>query len=229
MTSSRSASRVSPASPTAASSTGTSLLMSVGSSVAWAMLLPLGIAVRKARSGKAAADPKDQIGVLQKRMPEMLADADAAGAERQRMVLGKGALASRSVVMTGASSSSAERLQLRPRLGVVDALAGDDDRALGRDQRLGDLRDRLRVGAALQPRRLLVFGDERVRHLLAQEVGRELDQHRARAAVLDRRKGAAQRLDRSRSATVTCSHHLVTWRKLSAALKFGCTWLMLRA
>jgi len=31
------------------------------------------------------------------------------------------------------------------------------------------------------------------------------------------------------SATVTCSHNLVTWRKFSAALKFGCTWLMLRA
>ena len=29
--------------------------------------------------------------------------------------------------------------------------------------------------------------------------------------------------------TVTCSIHLVTWRKFSAALKFGRTWLTFRA
>ena len=79
-----------------------------------------------------------------------------------------------------------QRLQLRPGLAVMHALPGDDDRPLRRDQRLGDLRHRLRVGAALQARRLLVFGDQRVGHLLAQDVGRELDQHRAGPAVLDR-------------------------------------------
>ena len=88
-----------------------------------------------------------------------------------------------------------QRLQLWPRLAVMDALAGDDDRALCRDERLGNLCDRLRVGGAHQLWRLLVFADKRVRHLLAQEVARELDQDRAGAAVLDRRKGAAQRLD----------------------------------
>ena len=53
-----------------------------------------------------------------------------------------------SVVMTGASSSSASSRSCLPRLGVMHALAGEDHRALGRDQRRGDLRDRLRVGAA---------------------------------------------------------------------------------
>ena len=65
-----------------------------------------------------------------------------------------------------------------------------------RDQRLGDRRHRLRIRAAPEARRLLVFGDQRVGDFLAQDVGRELDQHRAGAAVLDRREGAPQRLDR---------------------------------
>ena len=78
----------------------------------------------------------------------------------------------------------------------MDALAGDDDRTLRGDQRLGDLRHRLRIGAAAEARRLRVFGDQRVGDLLAQDVGREFDQHRAGPAVLDDRKGAAQRLDR---------------------------------
>ncbi len=75
----------------------------------------------------------------------------------------------------------------------MDALAGDDDRALGRDQSRGDFRDRARVGAALQPRGLLVV--ERPADLLAQQVGREFDQHRARPPVLDLGEGAAQCLD----------------------------------
>jgi hypothetical protein len=42
-----------------------------------------------------------------------------------------------------------ERLELRPGFRVMHALAGVDNRALGGDQRLGDLRHRLRVGPAL--------------------------------------------------------------------------------
>src|SRR2546430_11677442 len=36
-------------------------------------------------------------------------------------------------------------------------------RSLSRDQRLGDLRYRARIGAAFEPRGRLVFGDQRVR------------------------------------------------------------------
>ena len=40
---------------------------------------------------------------------------------------------------------------------------------------------------------------------------------------------ARRRASTVASGTVTCSIHLVTWRKFSAALKFGRTWLTLRA
>ena len=69
----------------------------------------------------------------------MRADADAARAERQRVVFRETALLPPSVVITGASSSSASAFSCGQALRVMDALAGIDDRPLGRDERLGDL------------------------------------------------------------------------------------------
>ena len=45
-----------------------------------------------------------------------------------------------------------ESLKLLPSLAVMNPLAGHDDRALGLNERGGDLRDGARVRAALEPR-----------------------------------------------------------------------------
>ena len=124
----------------------------------------------------------------------MLADADAARAQGQRVVLREGALAGQRRHHRRFEEFG-QRLQLRPGLAVMHALPRHDDRALGGDQRLGDLRHRFRVGAALEARRLGVFGDQRVRNFVAQYVGRKLDQYRTGAAVPDLGEGAPQRLD----------------------------------
>src|SRR5215471_20034260 len=107
------------------------------------------------------------------------------------MVLGKGALA-RQRGHDRRFEQFRQILQLLPGLAVMHTLSGDDDRALRLDQRRGDPGDRLRIGAALQARRLLIL--DRPAQFLAQQVGRKLDQHRRRPAVLDLREGAAQRL-----------------------------------
>ena len=102
---------------------------------------------------------------------------------------GKALLPSR-LVVTGASSSSASRLQLRPRLGVVHALAGVDHRTLGVDQELCGFLDMRGIGAIprAQHRRVVQgLGDFLVPH-----VGRDLDDDRAAATVLQPGEGAAQ-------------------------------------
>src|SRR5690348_1733533 len=100
-------------------------------------LLALRHAGAKARPRKAAADTEDRVGIVQE-VPQMFADADTAGAQRQRMVFGERALAAerrhdRRFEQFG------ERLELRPGLSVMDALPGMDHRPLGSDESLGDL------------------------------------------------------------------------------------------
>ena len=75
---------------------------------------------------------------------------------------------------------------------VVHALAGVDDRALGRHQSLRHPRHVARIGRRAQARRRRVL--DRLRHLLAQEVGRKLDQNRPRPAVLHLGERAAHRV-----------------------------------
>jgi hypothetical protein len=83
-------------------------------------------------AGEAGADRQDHVAV-EEALAAVAGIDDAARAERQRVVLGEGALAvgrrhDRQVEEVG------ERRQLLARFGIEHALAGDDDRRLGRDQ-----------------------------------------------------------------------------------------------
>ena len=107
-------------------------------------------------------------------------DGAAAGAERQRMVLREGALALEAGRQTGHRQQLGQRLAAAAQASrVVHALAGIDHRPLGLDQhRRGRSRPPRGSGAERS-------GDdgrvvERLRHLLVPDVGRDLDQHRAR-------------------------------------------------
>ncbi len=81
-----------PASPTRPSAAGTSLLRWSGSSVAWIIVLPLGMAMAKEVSVKLQPMPKI-TSAWSRKWRTVLGMADAARAERQRCVLGEGALA----------------------------------------------------------------------------------------------------------------------------------------
>jgi hypothetical protein len=86
--------------------------------------------------------------------------------------------------------SLGQPLQLRPCLGVMDALAGINHRTLGVDEQCGRLLDMGGVGAiaGAQDRRVV----QRFRHLLVPHVGGDLDDDRAAAAVLQFGEGAAE-------------------------------------
>jgi hypothetical protein len=88
--------------------------------------LPFGIAVLK------------PVRVKLHPMPQMLADPDAARAQRQRVVFGKCALAGQ-CRHDRTFEQFGQCLQLRPGLAVMHTLTGDDHRPLCRHQRLGDL------------------------------------------------------------------------------------------
>src|SRR3546814_19699412 len=98
-------------------------------------LFPYTTLFRSIRLRKAAADAEDHVGVLQE-LVHRLRHRPAAGAERQRMVLRKGALA----FQAGAHwdrEQFRQLLQLRPRLRVMNALPGIDHWALRVHQHLG--------------------------------------------------------------------------------------------
>ena len=114
-------------------------------------------------------------------MVELLADRSPAGAQGERMRLGERALA-----LKARRDRRLQQLgqvaQGLPGPRVVHTLAGVDDRTLGRHQGLRHPRHVARIGPRAQALRRRVL--DRLRHLLAQEVGRELDQNRPRPAVL---------------------------------------------
>ena len=85
--------------------------------------------------------------------------------------------------MTGRLEQLGERLELRPRLGVVDALAGVDDGPLGRGEQRGGLAHAAGSGRGADAgRRPVAVG---LGQSLLVDVPRDLDQHRPRPAVAD--------------------------------------------
>ena len=115
--------------------------------------------------------------------------AQAAGAERQRMRLGKGRLAAEAGG-DGNGESFGEPLQLRPGLGVMHALAGIDHRPLGVDEQRRRFLDMHGIGAVARAQHRRVV--ERLRHFLVPHVGGDFDDHRSAAAVLQSGEGAAE-------------------------------------
>ncbi len=95
--------------------------------------------------GERAADAEDQVRLVEERA-HRLRDGEAAGAERQRMRLGEGALALEAGG-DGDREQLGQLLELGPGFRPVHALAGVDDRPLGGDQHLGGFGDGVEVGA----------------------------------------------------------------------------------
>ncbi len=127
--------------------------------------------------GEAAADPEDQVGLVQE-VPHRLRQGEAARAQRQGVRLGEGALA----LEAGADRDRQQLRQLAqlvPGLRPMDTLAGIDHRPPCLHQHRRRLAHGLGIGAAAQrPRGRVV---ERL-DLLVPDVDRDLDQHRPAAA-----------------------------------------------
>ena len=125
-----SAVRVSWASPIRPYCAGTSLLRSVGSSVAWMIVLPVGMPTPKPVRAKLQPMPRMTSASARKRLDRPRIGPPAA-AQRQRVIFREGALA-----LDGGGHRDVpgfgQRLQLVPGLGVVHALAGVDHRPLRR-------------------------------------------------------------------------------------------------
>ena len=141
-----SAVRVSRASPIRPCWAATSLFRSIGSRVAWMIVLPVGIPTPKPVSAKLQPMPRMTSASARKRFTGR-GFARPPLPERQRVILREGALAldrggHRDVPGLG------QALQLRPGPRVVHALARVDHRVLGRRQHPGGLGHRGRVGAA---------------------------------------------------------------------------------
>ena len=131
-------------------STGTTWSRSAG--VGGGVDVPLACRPLEAVAGlrEAAADAEDEVRLAHEHV-QRPRHRPAARAERQRMVLGEGALA-----LEARGDRRAEQLgqrpQLGPGLGVVDALAGVEDRPLGGDEDVGGAFDRRPDRARTGPR-----------------------------------------------------------------------------
>ena len=130
-------------------------------------------------AGKAAADAQHQIGFVQD-MAAGPGEGAAARPERQRMILGKGALAVERRHHRGLQQLR-ELAQLVGRLGIKDALPGEDHRTGSVEQHLRGVVDVAlvagRAGGANRP----VLARVHV-NLGGSDIGRHLDHDRARAA-----------------------------------------------
>src|SRR6267142_1284987 len=140
---------------------------------------------------ETAADSEDKVRVREE-VVELLRDRAAARAERQRMVLGKRALALEARRHRGFEELGQIAKDL-PRPRVVHPLAGIDDGPLRRHERFGHLRDVARIRRRLEPRCGRVV--DRLRDVLSEQIDREFDQHRPGATVLDLGERAAHRVD----------------------------------
>ena len=142
------------------------------------------------RVAETAADAEDEVGLVQEVM-DRLRHRAAARAERQGVIFGERALA----VQAGRDRRFEQFRQFAqriPRLRVVHALPGVDDRQRGRKQPIGRALDRLRVGRGAQPLRRMVV--DRLGHVFAEQVGWNLDQHRPRPPAAQPRERAAQHI-----------------------------------
>ncbi len=133
----------------------------------------------KPRGPEAATDPEDDIGLLEE-AEDWLRERAATRAEGEWMVLGEGALAFEARGHGGVEELG-EFLQLRPRLGIVDALAGIDHGALGFREGAGDAVDFVGRGAVPRRRRWLVL--DVAGKFLTEDVDRDFDDDGARTAV----------------------------------------------
>ena len=91
----------------------------------------------------------------------------------------------------GRAEQLGQRAQLRPGLGVVDALAGVEDRPLGGDQEVRGAIDVRRVRSVADRDRRDVAG--RVGAVLGPDVPRDLDEDRPRPAIAKPGEGAPHR------------------------------------
>ena len=132
-----------------------------------------------------AADAEDQVRLVEEGA-HRLRDGEAARAERQRMRLGKGALAAEAGRHRNGQQLG-QLLELAPGLGPMHARAGVDHRPLGGDQHLGRFADGVGVGAGADRLRAhVVLGIA----LRGPQVVRHLDQHRAATARAQALEGA---------------------------------------
>ena len=183
-----SAASVSFASPTSASSQATDLLRSAGSRVAWMIRLPCGMRTPNAVSEKLQPMPRIRSARSRKwRSGPGTAAPPAPSASAMGLV--ERALA-REARADGRGEQLGQRRELVISFGPMDALAGIDDRPLGRDERVGRRGDRLRIGCGAGAHDGRMF--DRPRHLLAEHVPGQLDQHRARPAVAQLGEGAPE-------------------------------------
>ena len=138
--------------------------------------------------GERAADAENHVG-LGEEFRHRARHREAAGAERQRMRLRERRFAAEAGG-DGDGEPFGQPLQLRPGLRVMHALAGIDHRPLGADQQRRRFLDMHGVGAVAgaQHRRVV----QGLRHFLVPHVGRDFDDHRAAAAVLQLGEGAAE-------------------------------------
>ena len=157
--------------------------------------------------GEARADPEDQVRLAHEHV-ERTRHGPAARPERQRVVLREGALALEAG-RDGRAEQLGQRPELGPGLGVVDALAGVEDRALGGDQR---------VRGALHVRRVRPVPDRdrrdvarRVGAVLVPDVPRDLDEDRPRPAVAQPGERPPH-VGTTVSGSTSWSIHLVTFR-----------------
>ena len=139
----------------------------------------LGHRQAEAGLGERAADAEDDVGVLQE-LVDGLGEGAAAGAERERVRFGEGALALQRGG-DGRFEQLGQLAQLIPGAGVVDALPGVDHRALGIDQRLRRLARVGRVGPEAHRRGRAVVN--RLLDVLAPHVARHFEHDRALAPV----------------------------------------------
>ena len=114
------------------------------------MVLPFGMCDAETGLREAAADAEDQVRLVQEVMHGRR-HGEAAGAERERMVLGKRALA-RQAGADRDRQQFGQPLQLVPGLRPMHALPGIEHRPLGGDEHLGGLAHRFHIGAGRMAR-----------------------------------------------------------------------------
>ena len=129
--------------------------------------------------GEAGADPEDEVRLAHEDVKRPW-HGPAARPERQRVILREGALALEARGH-GRGEQLGQRPQLGPRLGVVDALTGVEDRALGGDEGVRGSLHVGRVRGGPDRDRRDVAG--RIWAILVPDVPGNLDQDRSRPAV----------------------------------------------
>ena len=142
-------------------------------------------------AGEARADAEDRVGLVEE-VARHLGHRVGGRAQGERMVLGEGALAAVGRG-DGGVEQFRERRELLAGLGPEDALAGEDHRALGREQRRDGVAHVGGIAGAAMRRDGAVVRDRRI-GLFGAHVGGGLEQHGRAAAGAQEGVGAAQEL-----------------------------------